>query len=143
MIFDKKNREIIEMYLIRYKEIKLQLEEEREEILYSSGSIDLGGGGKSNLKSDETSLKALKLYNLSRKREETWCNCIEDTIKHFDKTIIADVIRLRYFEREKMINICKLLHIEKTTLYNYRETVIVYLGVLATNEDLIKINNKR
>lgn len=140
-ILDKYTYKKIEYYFYNYFPLKRELEEKREEILSYQG---ISGISKDILKfdssihskkSDITAAKTMKLCEIQDK--EKWLRVIEAVLEHYKDTLKFKLIEKKYFEGFGEGHICKFLHIERATYYNWRDEIILYAALLLARENLI------
>lgn len=69
-----------------------------------------------------------RLDQIAERRDYRWCLVVENTLKYFADSPIADVARCRYFEygweRLFVQPVCRKMHICKATLFNYLDTFL-------------------
>lgn len=137
-ILSRKIYKQIEWYLYNYYEIKREVQELKDEIIEGrSYDISEWGGGIS-YHSDPTANRAIKLTRLDLVEKEKWLKVIEGTIQHFQGTEKGRLLQKKYFDELGERHICRELHIERTTYYRWREEIVLYTALLATQYGLIK-----
>lgn len=139
MILSKKQVKTIEWHLERYKELKKYVDSVRDEIINSSPNMYGEVGGKSNIHSDSTALKAIKLCDTTE--EEKWVLVIEKTLQKLDESGngLNEFLEKRYFEKKNIIKVMMELNIERTTAYRWREEIILSTAIYAVQEGLLRL----
>lgn len=137
-VLDKKNYRKIEYYLYHYFEIRREVEQEKEDIIEAGGRDIVEWGGGISYHSDPTASKAIKLVRPDIVEKEKWLKVIEGTIQHFQGTEKGRLLQKKYFDQLGERHICRELHIERTTYYRWREEIVLYTALLATQYGLIK-----
>lgn len=138
MILSKKQCEVIEWHLFRYKEHLHNAKFIEEKIINAYSSFDISLGGRTNIHSDTTASKALKLCN-NNDEDTKWVSVIQKVYKRFEGTGIDKLLEERYFNKRSINDVMLNLHIEKTTIYRWREELLTYTMILAVQEKLIKV----
>ena len=137
MIISKYNKRIIEKNLCKYNEYLKRQNEKIEDIIYSSGSNS--GSGNSNKYLDITGEKAMKLCEETI--EKKWLKVIDQLISKFankDKNI-KYLLENKYFKGRSIIEIQSDLHVEKSTIYRWKDDILIFTAILAIQEGLIEL----
>lgn len=140
-VLDRKTYKKIEWYLYNYHSLRKELAEERSNII-EAGRNELGEwGGGISYHSDPTAIRAIKLTKPELVEKEKWLKVVEGTMQRFRGTGKGRLLQKKYFEQLGEIQICKELHIERTTYFRWREELVIYTAMLAIQEGLIKLAN--
>lgn len=137
-VLDKRIYKRIEWHLYNYHNLKREIEQEKQEIIEKSGRDIAEWGGGISFRSDPTASKGIKLTNPELVKKEKWLKVIEKTIQHFQGTEKGRLLQKKYLDLLGERHICRELHIERTTYYRWREEIITYVALLATQHGLIK-----
>lgn len=137
-VLNKKTYKKIEYYLYHYYQIRREVEQEKQDIIDQGGQDLTEWGGGISYHSDPTASKALKLADPELVEKEKWLKVIEATIQHFQGTEKGRLLQKKYFDELGERHICLELHIERTTYYRWREEIVIYTALLATQYGLIK-----
>lgn len=139
-ILDRKTYKQIEWYLYNYHELRREVKEFKEDIIEAGGRDYAEYGGGQSFRSDPTAGKAMKLCKKEITEYEQWLKIVKHVIKHYNGTPIGLLLQKRYFDELGEIQICRELHIERTTYYRWREEIVVYTAMIAVQEKLIKVH---
>lgn len=134
----------VEKYLYNYDDEKQKLEEEKEDIIESSPpEFEVGGKGRSR-KSDPTALKTVKmLSDPSIVEREQWLSIVADVLEDFKDTEYWGLIQKRYFEKKPPTMVYMELHIQKTTMYEWRDEIVNHGIDLAIAKGLVTYHDLR
>lgn len=146
-MLDKKLRKQVESALCNYEHYKALKRKQAESLTDMAesgltaqyGKVGGGGGAISN-PTEAKALKAVVSHNAA-----AWCKVIERTKQHFAQ----DSLKLKFLEYRYFRNIPVLVLLrdyykdfytsEERTFYNWRDEILVYVALLATQEKLIKL----
>lgn len=131
----------VEWYLYNYHKIKREVKISKEDIIEGGGRDLAEWGGGISYRSDPTASKAVRLCKEEIVNYERWLKVIEHVIKHYNGTPLGLLLQKRYFDEFGEIQICRELHIERSTYYRWREEIVTYAAMIAVQEGLIKISN--
>ena len=131
----------IEWYLYNYHHLRREVRESKENIIEAGGRDYSEYGGGQAFRSDPTANKAMKLCKKDIIEYEKWLKIIKHVIKHYNGTPLGLLLQKRYFDEFGEIQICRELHIERSTYYRWREEIVTYTAMIAVQEGLIKISN--
>ncbi|MDE4542275.1 DUF1492 domain-containing protein [Thermoanaerobacterium sp. R66] len=140
-ILDRQIYKEIEWHLYHYFDLKREVKEYREKVLNSSTPLFGKVGEGQSYHSDSTAIKALMLAKPPKEIEEyeKWFTIIEKTIQKFKNTDKEKLLQLIYFDEEGREYIQKRLHIERATYFHWKDEIILYIALLAAQENLIKV----
>ena len=131
----------IERYLFSSFEMKEQLQIEIEDATYGVNSKHLGeetGGGMSNGYSSRTEDAALKIIDIKESEEAKWCALIDEIIKEFKNTEFEKIIDLTFNKQYRIPKIVRLLSMDRSTYYNKRNDIVIYVALRASEKGLLK-----
>lgn len=121
----------IEAELRYYHQSKKDLEEIREEIVESSPISD-GTGIKGTSISDTVAKKAIRLITNKRlKRLEETIRAIDTVLDRLDEQK-HKLIEMKYWRKPNYLNdagIAHELHIDRTTLYRWKEAILLAIAI--------------
>ena len=138
-IIGGKNYKEIEYYLYNYHKIRRDVKLKREAIIEEGRkNIDEHGGGIS-FHSDPTAGRAIRLCKDDIVKCEKWIECIESTIEKFRGTKKGHLLQKNYFDELSVKQICKELDIGRSTFFDWKNEVVLYMALLAAQKGLIKI----
>jgi len=138
-VLDRHIYKKIEWYLYNYYNIRREVEQEKEDIIESGGRDIVEWGGGISYHSDPTANKAVKLTRPDLIEKGKWLKVIEGTIQHFEGTEKGRLLQKKYFNQLGEKHICRELHIERATYYNWRNEIVLYAALLAVQEGLLKV----
>ena len=142
-ILDKAIYKQIEWYLYNYRYIKRELAQDKADIAASSpNEIGKFGQGRSR-HTDPTALKALKLTSDDILKKEQWVRVIEKTIEKFKDTDQGTLLELQYFQQKTRYHVWSTLHIDRSSYYNWKDSVVYYTAFLAQKFNLIDIEKSK
>lgn len=130
----------VEWYLYNYHKIKREVKISKEDIIEGGGRDLAEWGGGISYRSDPTASKAVRLCKDEIVNYEKWLKVIDHVVKRYKNTGHGRLLQKRYFDELGEVQICRELHIERTTYYRWREEIVVYTAMIAAQEGLIKIN---
>lgn len=129
----------IEWHLYHYHQLCREIEEEKRYIIEDIGKDVIEYGKGISYRSDPTAGKALKLCKKDIVQKEKWVHIIEKTIKRFEGTGKDMLIQKKYFDQIGDNRIMNDLHIVQATFYRWKGEIVLYICLLAVQEDLFKI----
>jgi len=132
----------VEWYLYNYFNIRREIQEYRDSVLYSDKQLLETGGHGVSRHSDPTAMKALKLASGDIVKLEKWVKVIELTKERYGNTEKGRLLKMRYFDELGEKQICQELHIDRATYYNWRVEIVVFTAMLAIQYGLIKLDKK-
>jgi len=138
-VLDRHIYKKIEWYLYNYYNIRREVEQEKGDIIESGGRDIVEWGGGISYHSDPTANKAVKLTRPDLIEKGKWLKVIEGTIQHFEGTEKGRLLQKKYFNQLGEKHICRELHIERATYYNWRNEIVLYAALLAVQEGLLKV----
>lgn len=138
-VLDKRIYKKIEWYLYNYHNLRREVEREKRDIIEAGGRDLAEWGGGISHHSDPTANRAIKLTSPELLEKEKWLKVIEGTIQHFQGTEKGRLLQKKYFDELGERHICRELHIERATYYNWRNEIVLYAALLAAQEGLIKV----
>lgn len=138
MILEKDIIRRIEYYFYNYEQEHEQLEILTEDIIYGVqvGFVD---GSRGTAISNKTANSAIELMDKKNVEKEKWIEVVSDTINRFKDTEYEGIFNLTYKEQYRLPKILRVLAMEKSCYYNYRNDIILYAAFKATEKGLIKI----
>lgn len=125
----------VEFELYNYQANARKLRERQEEILYSTPYPSEGRSEGSV--SDPTMARGLRLARLNESEQAQWVQCIKDALQLMPPEY-RDLVRYKYVDGLKVEEIADRLHISRAWYFVWRENVVLYIIVLATQRGLIK-----
>lgn len=126
---------LVERQLYSYKNDVLSLAEQRELVLHSSPKSEHEGNSKAN-KSDPTALRGIKLAAIDDTNTARWVSIISYAMTRMPEEQ-RKLVRLKYFE-ERKDNVWDELHISRTLFYHWRERIVWFIILLATQRGLLR-----
>ncbi|MEA4960367.1 DUF1492 domain-containing protein [Lutispora sp.] len=138
-IIDRKTYKKIEYYFYNYYAIRRELQYRKEDIIEEARPAVGEWGGGISYHSDPTASKAIKLCKDNIMEDEKWVRVVERTIAKFKGTGKGRLLQKKYFDELGEIHICRELHIERATYFNWRTEIILYAAMLAAQEGLLKV----
>ena len=138
-IIDRKTYKRIEFYLYNYRELIVELEQHKTNIIEGDNRelIDFGQGV--SYRSDPTANRAVKLCKENVLETERWLKVVERVKARFKGTPKGELIRLKYELEQSEVFICQALNIERTTYYAWRQEVVLYAALVAAQVGLIQV----
>lgn len=134
----RKNYKTIEWHFYNYDEIKRQTLQTKEDIIHASNySADISGIHGTGI-SDKTGNTVVEIDGVIRKNTD-WCEVIEATIEKYKEIPIGMIIKMVYVKKLCSQRICDNLHIDRSTLYNWKLEIITYAALKACEKKLIEI----
>lgn len=129
----------IEYYLYNHQEIKNEIEEQKKDII-ESGRSEIGEIGRGqSFHSDPTALKAIRLCKDYLLEDEKWLHVIEHTKEKYQGTEKGKLLKLKYEQELGEIEICRELNISRATYFNWRQEIVFYTTMIATQKGLIRV----
>jgi RinA family phage transcriptional activator len=139
-ILDRRTYKQIEWHLYNYHDLKQEVAEDKEDIINAGGRDYAEYGGGQSFRSDPTAAKAMRLCKRDIAEYEKWLKVIEHVIKRYSGTPLGMLLQKQYFDELGEIQICRELHIERSTYYRWRGEIVVYTAMIAVQEKLIKVH---
>ena len=138
-VIDRKTYKRIEFYLYNYRELTVELEQHKTNIIESGNRelIDFGQGV--SYRSDPTANRVVKLCKENVLETERWLKVIERVKARFKGTLKGELIRLKYELEQSEVFICQALNIERTTYYSWRQEIVLYAALVAAQAGLINV----
>ena len=140
-VIDRHTYKTIEWSLYNYQDLCQKIEEQREDILESSGRKIDGTVNSKGALSDTTASKALRLASPEMLKNEKWVRVVSSTLKRFGGTCKGKLLEKKYFEQLGEVEICREIPVSRTTYYAWREEIIIYTAMIAIQEGLIKVRD--
>jgi len=131
----------IERYLFNSFEVKEQLQIEIEDATFGVKSRHLGeetGGGMSNGYSSKTEDAALKIIEIKESEDAKWCELIEEILNELKNTEFEKVVDLTFNKQYRIPKIVRLLNMDRSTYYNKRNDIVMYVALKASEKGLLK-----
>lgn len=135
-IIDKKLFARIEKELYTYNSNVREINERREELLYSSPKPDSAARSQGRI-SDQTAMKAAKLSQINETDTVRWANVIHDSFERMPAEYML-LIKLKYFEGNSNQVVMDKLHVSQSAYYEWRENIVISILLLATQRGLVK-----
>jgi len=138
-VIDRKTYKRIEFYLYNYRELTVELEQHKTNIIESGNRelIDFGQGV--SYRSDPTANRAVKLCNENVLETERWSKVIDKVKSRFKGTLKGELIRFKYERGMSEIATCRELNIERSTYYAWRQEIVLYAALVAAQVGLIQV----
>ena len=138
-IIGKDNYRKIEYYLYNYDTVKKEVHEKRQDIILQ-GSQELGqwGGGQS-YHNDPTASRAIKLCKKDIVKQEKWLDVVDQVHEHYNGTDKGKLIQMNYIDETPIKDICESLKISRRTFFEWKNEIVTYAALVATQKKLIKI----
>lgn len=118
----------LENELTHYHDTLKEIERIRRDILFGVDSSDENiGGGKSNLPSDQTSAKALRLATNTRLEHLERLTDVIDIVYDRVQNEKKKLIQLMYWDRPRLLTwdgVAAKLHIHKRTAFRWRKEIL-------------------
>lgn len=125
----------IEHELYNYQQHVRELNERRAEAIY--GTPHHEEGRSKGCASDPTAMRGIKLAKLDESEQARWLECIHDAL-HLMPTEYKRLVKYKYFDGLKSDVVADRLHISRALYFVWREYVILYIAMLATQKGLVK-----
>lgn len=132
-IINKEMFRKIERELYSYPQKLKIIIEQRSDVLYGTVIPEVSGISGGNI-GNQTQSKALKLAELT---DDKWVKLISDAMTTLPEEYKI-LIQLRYFERKETESAVDQLHISRSLYFAWRENMIYYLMLMATQRGLMK-----
>lgn len=130
----------IEYYLYNYKEIREKVKEKRKDVIESGGREIGETGGGISYHSDPTAQKVIRLLeDTNTIEDEEWLDVIEHTKEKYKGTEKGELLKLKYEREMGEVQVCRELNISRATYYNWRQEIVFYTAIVATQKGLIRV----
>lgn len=125
----------IEHELYTYPQHVRELNERRAEALY--GTPQRREGRSKGRVSDPTAARGDRLARLSESEQAKWVECIHEALKLMPMEYKM-LVKYRYFDKHKTDDVADKIHISRALYFVWREYVILYIAMLATQKGLVQ-----
>jgi len=105
-------------------------------LLHSTPRPDSIGRSEGHV-SDPSQVKGVNLAAISESEQARWLNVIHDAF-HSLPTDYKMLIKFKYFDKYRNEVVADKLHISRSRFYEWRENIVLYIVLLATQRGLIK-----
>ena len=144
-VLSRRTYKQVEWRLYHYHELRRKAEElaaQRDDVLYRGRMPATPGGGGVAYKSDPTASKVLQMVALEHEQQDAarWVEAIEQTIVRYAKQDKGRLLELKYFSDMDQGYICRVLNIERTTFYEWRNELVTYTALVAAQQGLIRVS---
>lgn len=127
----------VEYELYNYQTHVKELNELRTEILQAGPDKAELPYLKSNIASDATGKKGVKLAEVAKGEQARWVEVIHDSLRLLPRELIM-LVKYKYFEGMRNERVAMKLHISRSLFYEWREDVVIRIVLLATQRGLIR-----
>lgn len=125
----------VERELYNYQANIRTLNEKRGSILHGS-PYRFEGRSEGRL-SDPTSIRGGRLADLNNSEQAKWVQCIHDALQIMP-TEYKTLVKLKYFDQLRTDTIARRLKVGRTLYFSWRENVVLYIAILATQRGLMQ-----
>jgi len=127
----------VEYELYNYQAHVKELNELRAEILQAGPEKAELPYLRSNIASDTTGKKGVKLAEVTESEQARWVEVIHDSLRLLPRELKM-LVKYKYFEGMRNERVAMKLHISRSLFYEWREDVIIRIVLLATQRGLVK-----
>lgn len=138
MILDKRTFKKIEYYLYNSDKLKREIEQARKQLIEAGKPEMAGGINGIGYHSDPTAGKAIKLSTNRIMEYGKWIKTVEQVRKKYQGTDKAKFIEAKYGKGLAEKEVCKQLFISRTTFYAWRKEIVLYTGLVALQNGVLK-----
>ena len=135
-IIDKTLFRRVEFELYNYQKHLRELGEVRQDILYGSVKKPEGPMPEGHI-SDSTGVKGRDMAGLWDGEQGRWLEVIHDSVRLLPRELKM-LVKYKYFDGMHGDTIAMKLHISQSLFYEWRETVIIRIVLLAAQRGLAK-----
>lgn len=126
----------VEKELYSYPGYLIMLQEQRQDILYATPRRETEGRAIGHV-SDPTLARGIKLAGLAEGDTGRWANLIQYALSQLPREQ-QQLVKYKYFDGMKNDLVGEKLYISRRVFYVWREDIILYIVLLATQRGLLR-----